>query len=218
MKITGYFDRRDFERLLRELQPVIEGRKTEVYKASPADLRSLFDKRQCYWIIQLRYSVHTSTWVGGGHGGTVHSNSINLVSVEISDSPTGREGALKHGETVVAPARHAVVLMEDSRIVTYSEPIVSWHHEFAGLEGGRIPSFGREARGQAAADPLLLASTHELVTEARLLSWAREHYRLGLSALVKNIYNSNEFIGSENARENAADLLRLRWQKGGPPP
>jgi hypothetical protein len=109
--------------------------------------------------------------------------------------------------------------MEDSRIVTYSEPIVSWHAEFAGLEGG-IPSFGREAPRQGAADPLLFASTHKPVTEASLLSWARENYRRGLSvsALVKNIYGSNEFIGSANARENAADLLRLRWQNDRPPP
>jgi hypothetical protein len=39
----------------------------------------------------------------------------------------------------------------------------------------------------------------------------RENYRLGLSGLVKNIYSSNEFLGSANARENAAGLLKHRW-------
>jgi hypothetical protein len=35
----------------------------------------------------------------------------------------------EHGRPVVAPAQHAVILVEDSRVVTYSEPIVSWHAE-----------------------------------------------------------------------------------------
>jgi Domain of unknown function (DUF4157) len=216
MKIGEHFDRKDFERLLRELQPTIENRKREVYDSSPAQLRSIINKRQCYWIIQLRFGVHTTVWVGGGRAGTVHSNSVNLINLEISDSPTGMtEGHAEHGRPVVAPAQHAVVLLEDSRVVTYSEPIVSWHAEIEGLEG-RLPPFGGPSqRPEAGADVLRFSANNRPVTIESLVAWARQNYPQGLfdPALLKNIYSSNEFTGSDDARERAAIALTLRLRE-----
>jgi hypothetical protein len=211
-KIGAFFDRRDFAKLLRELQPQIDAREREVYQSSPPELQHLINTRQCYWIIQLRFGVRTTTWVGGGRGGTVHSNSLNLESVEISDSPTGGEGPLQQGRPIVAPARHAVIMMDSSRVVTYSVPIVSWHAEIPGLEHG-LPKFGTPQ--PEAVDRLRFAATGRPVTEDSLLAWARENMRRGLDirTLLRNIYASHEFMGSQDARERAAEALVLRLRE-----
>jgi hypothetical protein len=53
MKIGEYFDRKDFERLLRELQPTIENRKRDVYDSSPAQLRSLVSESESEWLYSI---------------------------------------------------------------------------------------------------------------------------------------------------------------------
>jgi hypothetical protein len=61
-------------------------------------------------------------------------------------------------------------------------------------------------------DVLQFRATHQPATVESLLAWARRTYPRGLDdpALLKNIYYSNEFSGSADARERAAIALVLR--------
>jgi hypothetical protein len=59
---------------------------------------------------------------------------------------------------------------------------------------------------------LRFSATNRAVTIEGLVAWARQNYPRGLAdpALLKNIYSSNEFTGSDDARERAAIVLTLR--------
>jgi hypothetical protein len=92
---------------------------------------------------------------------------------------------------------------------------VSWHAEIEGLEG-RLPPFGGQSqRPEADADVLRFSATNRPVTIEGLVAWARQNYPQGLAdpALLKNIYSSNEFTGSDAARERAAIALTLRLRE-----
>jgi hypothetical protein len=91
---------------------------------------------------------------------------------------------------------------------------VSWHAEIEDLEG-RLPPFGGPSqRPEAGADVLRFSATNRPVTVESLVAWARQNYPQGLAdpALLKNIYSSNEFTGSD-ARERAAIALTLRLRE-----
>jgi len=116
---------------MEALKPAIDESKKKALESAAAEQRALMKKRQFYWIIQLRISVHTTTWVGGGRAGTIQgAPTPELLSVRVSESDTGSEGPVEEAKPIVGPAQHAVILMESSQVVTYSEPIPNWHADY----------------------------------------------------------------------------------------
>lgn len=129
-QIKKYFDERKFNERLRALQPKIEEAKHNAYRDASENLRAAIDEREMYWVVQLRITVK-STVVVAGRGSTMLQDAPDpeLLWVKISASPENDERPAKYNEPVVAPAKHSVILLESSQIVTYAEPIVSWHSE-----------------------------------------------------------------------------------------
>lgn len=217
-KIKEQVDKSIFEKRMKALLPQIEEEKRQAFEGAPANLRSLIDKHQCYWIIQLRITVKTAIVVAGrGSRAMAGSPNPELLSIRISESDNGGNGPIEEKKPIVAPALEPVILLENSQIVTYSEPIVSWHasdideQTFARMTA----SFAANRRPQephVSTDALRFSATGKAVTDASLLAWAKRTYPHGLDipALLKSIYNSHEFSGSDDARERAAVALVLK--------
>jgi len=81
-------------------------------------------------------------------------------------------------------------------------------HPFASVSGG-------PRRLETDEDVLRFSKNGKKVTEDSLVVWARENYPRGLNdpRLLKNIYASHEFSGSDSAREAAAVALVLRLRE-----
>jgi hypothetical protein len=220
-EIKEHFDRKIFEQRLRALQPEIEARQTQALQHSSAELRSLIDKRQCYWIIQLRITVHTTVVIAGaGSRNIVSPPEPELLSVAISESEVDGRGPVESKKPDVAPAAHAVILLEESQVVTYSQPIVSWHSaemEALGKITASFPGKWRPREPKTDKTTLRFSGTSEEVTVELLMAWAKRNHPRGLAdpTLVKSILGSHEFSGSDDAREWAAIalVLKLREEK-----
>lgn len=68
---------------------------------------------------------------------------------------------------------------------------------------------------EANRDVLHFSSSGEVVTLDRLLAWAKQNYPRGLDdpTMLKNLYSSHEFSGSDDARERAAIALTLKLRE-----
>ena len=149
-KIQEHFKRSAFEDHLRDLQPEIEEEKERAIERSPPEIRQLIRhpvmdifggrSRQFYWVVQLRIRTKHAT----GTRFAISSTIPDLESVTISEKESSRVGSLHEGKSDVAPARHAVILREDSRTVIYSEPIVSWEVVYKGLGPRDMERAGRQ--------------------------------------------------------------------------
>jgi hypothetical protein len=80
-------------------------------------------------------------------------------------------------------------------------------HPFTSVSGG--------PRSETQEDVLRFSKSGKNVTLDSLVAWARESYPRGLNdpRLLKNIYTSHEFSGSDSAREAAAVALVLRLRE-----
>ena len=128
-KILQYFKRRALRSSLADLEPEINDYKQVALDSSPPEIRRAIEHpvwpniRQFYWVITIR--LRTTTVVGV-RAPTVSSTQPHLVSVAIAEKERSGRSGVHQGKTVVAPAQHPVIMLQDSETVTYSRPIVSW--------------------------------------------------------------------------------------------
>jgi len=217
-KLREHLDKRKFEQRLKALQPKIEAAKHEAFLATTHEQRALMHGQPFYWIVELQITSRTTVWVGGGHAGTISgAPDPELVSVVISSSPSEIQGPVVEKKPVVAPAGHAVVQMESSQTVLYSEPMGELPLHPDDLRAGMReieahPYFGRRQKAPAPTAPpdvLHFRANGEEVTSERLFAWARRNgWRDPM--LFKRIYFSHEFEGSDEARSNAVMALMLQ--------
>jgi hypothetical protein len=97
------------------------------------------------------------------------------------------------------------------------DPEIVLYRAFAGREP-KLPSFYKPLEPEL-SEVLRFSNTGEVVTRDRLVAWAHEFYpgasdnsRI-LERCLKNIYYSNEFAGSQDARKVAAVELTLRLRE-----
>lgn len=220
-KILQYFRRRALRRNLADLEPEIDHYKQMALESSPPEIRRAIehpvwpDVRQFYWVITIR--LRTTTVVGV-RAPTVSSTLPHLVAVTVAEKESSSRSGVHHDKTVVAPAQHPVIVMQDSETVTYSQPIVSWGVVYPPGMRKAATGFqtGRRARPrEQQVDPLRLASTGEIVTTDSLYAWARSKYPRMFADpdLVKNIQSSQEFTGSGDARRRAVEALMLKLRE-----
>ena len=216
-KILQYFKRRALRSSLADLEPEINDYKQVALDSSPPEIRRAIEHpvwpniRQFYWVITIR--LRTTTVVGV-RAPTVSSTQPHLVSVAIAEKERSGRSGVHQGKTVVAPAQHPVIMLQDSETVTYSRPIVSWGVVYPPVSTGF--RFARSAHAlEPQVDPLRFASTGEIVTTDGLYSWAKGKYPRMFADpnLVRHIQSSNEFAGSENARSRALEALMLKLQE-----
>jgi Domain of unknown function (DUF4157) len=149
-KIQEHFKRSAFEDHLRDLQPEIDEEKERAIERVPPEIRQLIRhpvvdifgnrSRQFYWVVQLRIRTEHATGTRFAISGTIPE----LESVTISEKESSRVGSLHEGKPNVAPARHAVILREDSRTVIYSEPIASWEVVYKDLSPREMDRAGSQ--------------------------------------------------------------------------
>ena len=216
-KIMQYFKRRALRSSLADLEEEINDYKQVALDSSPPEIRRAFENpvwpniRQFYWVVTIRLSTTT---VVGVRAPTVSSTQPHLVSVAIAEKERSGRSGVHHDKTVVAPAQHPVIVLQDSETVTYSQPIVSWGGVYPPVPTGF--QFGRSAPAlEPQVDPLRFASTGEIVTTDSLYSWAKGKYPRMFADpnLVRKIQSSNEFTGSENARSRALEALMLKLRE-----
>jgi hypothetical protein len=214
-KLREHLDKRAFEQRLRELQPKIDAAKDDAFHATTPGDRAWMRGQTLYWIVTLQITSRTTVVIGGGHAMTLSGVEPELVSVAISSSPSSPDGPIVEKTAVVAPAHHAVIQLESSQLVAYSEPMgnLPMHPDdvVAGMrELDTHPFFGRKPKAAppAAPDVLRFSNTGEEVTSKRLFDWARRHGWRDPS-LFKRLYASHEFAGSDEARSNAVIALML---------
>ena len=216
-KIKAHFDKKTFEARMKALRPTIDASKDKALaEATAKKLPVLQSKHQLYWIIELRIVVRTTVVIAGA-GSRVITGAPDpeLLSVRISESDTGSEGPAQSATPNVAPAHHAVILLEDSQVITYSEPMPNWHYDW-GFDLKSLPKFPGPTPLKAEEDVLRFSQTGQEVTLDRLVAWANRNFpRLDDPRILKNIYASHEFKGSNDARERAAIAftLKLREEK-----
>jgi Domain of unknown function (DUF4157) len=220
-KILSYFQHKRMVEALEAMQPEIQQEKQNAIQQSPPAIRKLIEHpvwgnaRQFYWVITIRLRTNTTIAVGGGRAVAMTGTVPELVSpVRISEKSQSGTGATEQGKTVAGPALHAVVLLQDSHTVTYSQPIISWNAELpAGMKDAIEEMRSRHAE---TVDVLKFRASGQQVTVENLLAWAKRNFpgKLGgprIDPIVaENIMSSNEFAGSDDARGRALEALALK--------
>ena len=219
-KIFHYFQHRQLKKDLEALQPEIEYEKTQAVEqkstriaAGNSNTLPFWAGPQFYWVITIRLRTFSTTAVGGGHSVAMSSTRPELVSVTISQRRTSKSGRIEQGKPIVAPGLHAAILQQDAQTVIYSQPIMSW--------GAVIPpdlekrvALERSHHAEH-IDKLRFSNTGKEVTSDSLLAWARLKYPRLLAdpRLLQQIYTSQEFSGSQDARERAAMALVIKLRE-----
>jgi hypothetical protein len=222
-KILSHFQNKRMREYLGEMAPEIEEQKKLAIEQSPPEIRKMIEhpvygqSRQFYWVVKIRMRTRTTMAIGGGHAVSMSGTVPILVSVTISEKSQSRTGPKKQGPTEAGTAQHAVVNLEESNTVTYSQPIISWSAEVPADIKKAMRQFGGDQ--SPGVDVLKFRKGNKEVTTEKLLAWARENFpgKLGGQRLdpvvAKNIMFSHEFIGSDDARGRGVMALALRLRE-----
>lgn len=121
-KILEHIERRTFEERMRELQPQIEQRMLDAYNEALAR-GELQPQRALYFNIQIRAHALTTIYVAGrGSGMIPGSFRPEVQSVRISDRKLATVEPVQE-TTRMAGGGHAVMYLEQTQVLTYSQPV-----------------------------------------------------------------------------------------------